>query len=95
MEDTEKTMKERPLLSSKDSDQRPRNSSSLNWKSFFEEVKRVGIIAGPLVTVLLSQYLLQIGSTMMADHLGELALSSTSIAISLSGVTGFSLLVST
>lgn len=102
MEDTEKTMEERLLLSSKDgeyllekrSELRTRNSSSLDWETFTEEVKRVGIIAGPLVAVILTQYLLQVVSTMMVGHLGKLALSSTSIAISLSGVTGFSLLVS-
>ena len=47
-----------------------------------------------MVAVILSQYLLQIVSMMMVGHLGELALSSTAIAISLAGVTGFSLFVS-
>ncbi|KAI3817236.1 hypothetical protein L1987_11025 [Smallanthus sonchifolius] len=51
-------------------------------------------IAGPMVAVTLSQYLLQVTSIMMVGHLGELALSRTSIANSLSGVTGFSLIVS-
>ncbi|KDP34994.1 hypothetical protein JCGZ_09282 [Jatropha curcas] len=46
-----------------------------------------------MVAVVLSQYLLQVFSMMMVGHLGELALSSTAIAISLSGVTGFSLLL--
>ncbi|XP_008389239.2 protein DETOXIFICATION 12-like isoform X2 [Malus domestica] len=67
------------------------NTSILTWSSFFEEVKRLGCIAGPMVAVVLSQYLLQVISMMMVGHLGELALSSTAIAISLSGVTGFSL----
>ncbi|MBA0556708.1 hypothetical protein Golob_026787 [Gossypium lobatum] len=47
-----------------------------------------------MVAVTLSQYLLQVISTMMVGHLGELALSSSAIAISLAGVTGFSFLVS-
>lgn len=70
------------------------NTGTLTWRSFFEEVKRLGCIAGPMVAVVLSQYLLQIVSMMMVGHLGELALSSTAIAISLAGVTGFSLFVS-
>ncbi|XP_076897012.1 protein DETOXIFICATION 14-like [Bidens hawaiensis] len=56
-------------------------------------MKKLGVIAGPMVAVTLSQYLLQVTSVMMVGHLGELALSSTSIAISLSGVTGFSLIL--
>lgn len=70
------------------------STGTLTWRSFFEEVKRLGCIAGPMVAVILSQYLLQIVSMMMVGHLGELALSSTAIAISLAGVTGFSLFVS-
>ncbi|XP_022882302.1 protein DETOXIFICATION 14-like [Olea europaea var. sylvestris] len=57
-----------------------------------EEMKRLGYLAGPMVAVTLSQYLLQVISVMMVGHLGELSLSSTSIAISLCGVTGFSFL---
>ncbi|XP_019165010.1 PREDICTED: protein DETOXIFICATION 12-like [Ipomoea nil] len=57
------------------------------------EVKRLGYLAGPMVAVNLSQYLLQVISVMMVGHLGELSLSSTSIAISIAGVTGFSFLL--
>ncbi|XP_028060179.1 protein DETOXIFICATION 12-like isoform X3 [Camellia sinensis] len=46
-----------------------------------------------MMAVTLSQYLLQVVSIMMVGHLGELSLSSTAIAISLSTVTGFSLLL--
>lgn len=76
-------MEERLLVSSKDGEYllekrseiiRPRISSSLDWETFIDEVKRAGIIAGPLVAVFLTQYLLQIVSTMMVGHLGELAL---------------------
>ncbi|KAF3956151.1 hypothetical protein ACB098_08G165500 [Castanea mollissima] len=69
------------------------NLSSLTWATFTEELKRLGSLAGPMVAVALSQYMLLIISMMMVGHLGELALSSTAIAISLSGVTGFSLLL--
>lgn len=69
-------------------------SSSVRWGVLVQEVKRVGSISGPMVAVILSQYLVQVVSVMMVGHLGELALSSTSMAISLSGVTGFSVIVS-
>lgn len=95
-------MEESLLLPKYREDEQQRNKSSsdssastlMTWGSFFEEVKRLGCIAGPMVAVILSQYLLQVISMMMVGHLGELALSSTAIAISLSGVTGFSLFVS-
>lgn len=61
---------------------------------FRGEVKRLSQIAGPMVAVILSQYLVQVVSVMMVGHLGELSLSSTSIAMSLAGVTGFSFIVS-
>lgn len=64
------------------------------WGVFAQEVKRVGYLAAPMITVTLSQYFLQIISLMMVGHLGKLALSSTAIAISLCAVSGFSLLVS-
>ncbi|PQM34308.1 protein DETOXIFICATION 12-like [Prunus yedoensis var. nudiflora] len=63
----------------------------LTWGSFFQEVKRLCYIAGPMIAVILSQNLLRVSSMMMVGHLGELALSSSSLALSLSGVTGFSL----
>lgn len=98
MEDTEKSMEERLLeRNEREGDHDHETLIESRWSmssSLIEEVKRVGIIAGPLVAVMFSQYLLQVISTMMVGHLGELALSSTSIAISLSGVTGFSVLVS-
>ncbi|GFS32778.1 MATE efflux family protein [Actinidia rufa] len=46
-----------------------------------------------MVAVTLSQYLLQVVCTMMVGHLGELSLSSTAMAVSLSSVTGFSFLL--
>lgn len=64
------------------------------WRVLCKEVKSLGYVAGPMMAVNLSQYLLQVISVMMVGHLGELPLSSTAVAISLSGVTGFSLLVS-
>uniref|UniRef100_A0A7N0VBY9 Protein DETOXIFICATION n=1 Tax=Kalanchoe fedtschenkoi TaxID=63787 RepID=A0A7N0VBY9_KALFE len=58
-----------------------------------QEVKRLGYLAGPMVAVVLSQYAIQVISMMMVGHLGELALSSTAIALSLAVVTGFSVLL--
>uniref|UniRef100_A0A3Q7H6G5 Protein DETOXIFICATION n=1 Tax=Solanum lycopersicum TaxID=4081 RepID=A0A3Q7H6G5_SOLLC len=59
----------------------------------WDEVKEICYLAGPMIIVTLSQYFLQTISLMMVGHLGELALSSTSIAISIAGVTGFSFLL--
>ncbi|KAE8716488.1 hypothetical protein F3Y22_tig00110114pilonHSYRG00119 [Hibiscus syriacus] len=69
------------------------NRRSITWAAVVEETKRVGYLAGPMVAVTISQYLLQVVSKMMVGHLGELALSSSNIAISLAGVTGFSFLL--
>ncbi|CAN0892299.1 Protein DETOXIFICATION 14 [Linum grandiflorum] len=60
---------------------------------FFQELKRLGYIAGPMIAMNLSQYLVQVISLMMVGHLGELELSSTAIAVSLSSVTGISVLI--
>ncbi|KAI3497854.1 hypothetical protein L1887_33442 [Cichorium endivia] len=70
-----------------------RDNRDLTWSVFGEEAKKFGYIAGPMVAVTLSQYLLQVISVMMVGHLGELALSSAAIAISISSVTGFSLIM--
>ncbi|KAJ9554212.1 hypothetical protein OSB04_018257 [Centaurea solstitialis] len=80
-------MEEGLLQKQGDDDQR-----LLTWRVLVEEMKKLGYIAGPMAAVTLSQYLLQVISVMMVGHLGELSLSSTSIAISLSSVTGFSLI---
>ncbi|KAL4612419.1 hypothetical protein ACB092_08G197200 [Castanea dentata] len=74
-------------------EKREPETPSLTWVTFTGELKRLGFLAGPMVVVSLSQYLLQVISLMMVGHLDELALSSTALAISLSAVTGFSLLL--
>ncbi|KAK3189565.1 hypothetical protein Dsin_029126 [Dipteronia sinensis] len=97
MRDTEKiNMEESLLLSSESEEEKAKNienDRSITRDVLFAEVKRLGVIAGPMVAVTLSQYLLQVISLMMVGHLGELALSSTAITISLAGVTGFSVLM--
>lgn len=87
--DTEKNM-EKSLLIPKES----LSSTSTTWDLLSGEVKKQGYIAAPMVAVTLSQYLLQVVSMMMVGHLGQLALSSTAMFISLASVTGFSVLVS-
>ncbi|CAJ1977451.1 unnamed protein product [Sphenostylis stenocarpa] len=65
----------------------------VTWSGFSEEMRRISVIAGPMVVVVCSQYLLQVVSIMIVGHLGELYLSSAALAISLAGVSGFSLLM--
>ncbi|EFH63609.1 hypothetical protein ARALYDRAFT_894949 [Arabidopsis lyrata subsp. lyrata] len=57
---------------------------------FLREMKKLSYIAGPMIAVHSSMYVLQVISIMMVGHLGELFLSSTAIAVSFCGVTGFS-----
>ena len=59
------------------------------------ELKKQLRLAGPLIVVSFLQNSLLIISVMFIGHLGELALSSSSMASSFSGVTGFSLMVYT
>ncbi|XP_065850744.1 protein DETOXIFICATION 7-like isoform X2 [Euphorbia lathyris] len=57
-----------------------------------EEVKRVSLIAAPMVIVSVSQYLLTAVSLMMAGHLGQLHLSAVSVAASFTNATRFPVL---
>lgn len=86
--DTEKNMEESLLIP-----KQSLSSSSTTWDVLSGEVKKQGYIAAPMVAVTLSQYLIQVVSMMMVGHLGQLALSSTAMAISLASVTGFSVLL--
>ncbi|KAK6128485.1 hypothetical protein DH2020_037769 [Rehmannia glutinosa] len=81
---------EAPLLIP-ENEEKERDSPT-KWESFLRELYKVSCIAMPMVVVSLSQYLLRAVSMMMLGHLGDLALSSASIATSFSNVTGFSLL---
>lgn len=71
-----------------------RREGGVRWVGMMEEVKKLGILAGPMVAVTLIQYFIQVISTMMVGHLGEISLSGAALANSLTSVTGFSLLVS-
>ncbi|XP_060171583.1 protein DETOXIFICATION 16-like isoform X2 [Lycium barbarum] len=59
----------------------------------FGEVKRLLILAGPLMSVNFLLYCLQVISIMFVGHLGELSLSGASMATSFASVTGLSLLM--
>ncbi|XP_019428211.1 PREDICTED: protein DETOXIFICATION 12-like [Lupinus angustifolius] len=65
----------------------------VTWNGFSEEMKRISVVAGPMVIVISSQYLLQVVSIMMVGHLGELYLSSAALAVSLASVTGLSVII--
>ncbi|KAL2558909.1 MATE efflux family protein [Forsythia ovata] len=58
------------------------------------EAKQQLNLAVPLIAVSILQYCLQVISIMFVGHLGELPLSSASMATSFASVTGFSVLIS-
>ncbi|CAL9049336.1 unnamed protein product [Musa banksii] len=72
-------------------------ASRLGWgdggRELMEEARRLGYVAAPMVAVTMSQFLVQVVSSMMVGHLGKLDLASAAIATSLTSVTGFSLLL--
>jgi MATE family multidrug resistance protein len=68
--------------------------ASFMRKEVIEEVKKQLWLAGPLFSVGLLHYSLQMISVMFVGHIGELALSGASLATSFASVTGFNLLVS-
>ncbi|XP_058753757.1 protein DETOXIFICATION 12-like [Vicia villosa] len=68
----------------------------LEWKKirtrFIVELKKVVVIAAPMVASSMLQNLLQVVSVIMVGHLNKLSLSSVSIATSITNVSGFSIL---
>ena len=70
------------------------HEKGIRRKEILEEVKKQLWLAGPLISVSILQFCLQMISVMFVGHLGELSLSGASMATSFSSVTGFSLLVS-
>ena len=63
-------------------------------KSLMKELKKASMVAAPMITVSILQYMVDVVALMMVGHLGELPLASVAIAISVTNVTGFSLFVS-
>ncbi|XP_065874830.1 protein DETOXIFICATION 16-like [Euphorbia lathyris] len=57
------------------------------------ELKKLISLSGPLIIVSFLQYSLQMISVMFVGRLGELSLSSASMATSFAGVTGFSFIL--
>ncbi|PON31482.1 Multi antimicrobial extrusion protein [Parasponia andersonii] len=68
------------------------HEKGIRRKEILEEVKKQLWLAGPLISVSLLQFCLQMISVMFVGHLGELSLSGASMATSFASVTGFSLL---
>ncbi|CAI0450857.1 unnamed protein product [Linum tenue] len=65
-------------------------TTTTTWQAeLVRELKRQMKVAGPLVVVSFLQYSLQLISVMFVGRLGQLALSSASMATSFAGVTGF------
>ncbi|KAL4568871.1 hypothetical protein LXL04_024488 [Taraxacum kok-saghyz] len=62
------------------------------WTAYRREVKKISLIAVPMVVVAALQYLMQMAAVVMVGHVDQLSLSSLAIATSLTNVTGFSLL---
>lgn len=73
----------------------PTTSSRFSKEDVVEEVKKQVWLAGPLVSVNLLLFALQLIAIMFVGHLGKLPLSGASMANSFTSVTGISLLVST
>ncbi|KAL1307980.1 hypothetical protein AAHE18_17G073200 [Arachis hypogaea] len=67
-------------------------SETIRWSMVAKEIKSVGYLAFPMITVNLSTYFLQIIFIMMISHMEKLALSSTAIATSLCAVSSFSVI---
>ena len=67
---------------------------AIERREILDEVRKQLWLSGPLISVSLLNYCLQVISVMFVGHLGELALSGASMATSFASVTSFSLLVS-
>ncbi|OIT05355.1 PREDICTED: protein DETOXIFICATION 16-like [Nicotiana attenuata] len=68
-------------------------NGSFSKEQIVEEVKKQVWLAGPLVSVTLLQFSLQLIAIMFVGHLGKLPLSGASMATSFTSVTGISLLM--
>lgn len=89
VEEESKSSLESPLIH-----QRPlQDDKCIDKAGMIVELKRQMQLAGPLVLVSFLQYSFQMISVMFVGHLGDLSLSSASMATSFAGVTGFSYMV--
>lgn len=87
-----KSSLESPLISNSENGIEPAKKC-YEKAEIISELKKQMNLAGPLVLVSFLQYSLQMISVMFVGHLGELSLSSASMATSFAGVTGFALMV--
>uniref|UniRef100_A0ACD5XIN9 Uncharacterized protein n=1 Tax=Avena sativa TaxID=4498 RepID=A0ACD5XIN9_AVESA len=63
------------------------------WREAVEESGRLVALGAPMIAVALLQLMMQLISTIMVGHLGEVALAGAAIANSLTAVSGFSILI--
>jgi MATE family multidrug resistance protein len=84
---------EAPLLLPRESS-RNETTGRRWWREAVEESGRLVALAAPMIAVALLQLMMQLISTVMVGHLGEVALAGAAIANSLTNVFGFSILVS-
>lgn len=92
--DEKPTLRSHLIKSSGEDDGEGRGGVVSQRDKIVEEVKKQLWLSGPLISVSLLQFCLQVISVMFVGHLGELALSGASMATSFASVSGFSLLVS-
>ncbi|XP_030523633.2 protein DETOXIFICATION 16-like [Rhodamnia argentea] len=84
---------ESPLLAVSPEKKVSEPGNGIEKEEIFLEMKRQLSLAGPLVSLNLMIYSLQVISLMFVGHHGELALSGASMATSFAAVTGFSLFI--
>ncbi|GJN38476.1 hypothetical protein PR202_gb27519 [Eleusine coracana subsp. coracana] len=78
-----------PLPLAKESNQREDGGW---WGEATAEAGRLAALAAPMIAVALLQLMMQLISTIMVGHLGEIPLAGAAIASSLTNVTGLSVL---
>ncbi|CAA7030280.1 unnamed protein product [Microthlaspi erraticum] len=79
---------EAPLLVKTKQPEAAEEKEKIRW----EKIKRVASMAVPMLAVNMSQFLLQVTSTMIVGHRSELALAGIALGSSFSNVTGFGVL---
>lgn len=84
---------EAPLLPARGKDSSHDEKRRRWWREAVEESGRLVALAAPMIAVGLLQLTMQLISTMMVGHLGEVALAGAAMANSLTAVSGFSILV--
>jgi multidrug resistance protein, MATE family len=82
-----------PLQPGKEGEQRCGGDGG-RWGEATAEAGRLAALAAPMIAVALLQLMMQLISTVMVGHLGEVPLAGAAIANSLTNVAGFSVLVS-